>query len=185
MKERAIFFPFSLGLSLPQRLFNACCGGVILGLLAVPAAARELYRSTLGSFFVSHTVLMHCVCALCTLCMAVVVFRARHVCSGQALSPLPRAGMCTQQSYQLPRLPTLLFCGADLVSDVANGGQILMDENTFRLVKDCLSVLGTVTETGFDNKVVQQLMQAQVLGKHKWHACNACVRWVDRSCGLS
>jgi len=33
---------------------------------------------------------------------------------------------------------------AELVSDVAAGGQVLMDEATFKIIKDSLSVLGTV-----------------------------------------
>lgn len=54
---------------------------------------------------------------------------------------------------------------ADLVSDVANGGQILIDEPTFLLVKDSLTVLGTVGESGYDDVLLQQLLQAKVVGK--------------------
>ncbi|WIA30200.1 hypothetical protein OEZ86_000292, partial [Tetradesmus obliquus] len=53
----------------------------------------------------------------------------------------------------------------DMVCDVANAGQILMDEPTFLLVKDSLSALGTVNEGGYDDAMLQQLMQSQAIGK--------------------
>jgi hypothetical protein len=62
-----------------------------------------------------------------------------------------------------------LICGlllaAELVSDVANGGQILLDEPTFLLIKDSLTVLGTVNDAGFDDSMLQQLLQAKVVGR--------------------
>jgi hypothetical protein len=51
------------------------------------------------------------------------------------------------------------------VSDVANGGQILLDEPTFLLIKDSLTVLGTVSDSGFDDSMLQQLLQAKVVGR--------------------
>jgi hypothetical protein len=56
-------------------------------------------------------------------------------------------------------------CAAELVSDVANGGQILLDEPTFLLIKDSLTVLGTVNDAGFDDSMLQQLLQAKVVGR--------------------
>jgi hypothetical protein len=52
---------------------------------------------------------------------------------------------------------------------------VLLDEPTFLAVKDCLSLLGTVTEAGVDDQMVQQLMQAQVVHKLQRHiACRSC-----------
>jgi hypothetical protein len=57
------------------------------------------------------------------------------------------------------------FCTAELVSDVASGGQILLDEPTFLLIKDSLTVLGTVNDAGFDDSMLQQLLHAKVVGR--------------------
>jgi hypothetical protein len=66
---------------------------------------------------------------------------------------------------------------ADLVCDVANAGQILMDESTFLLVKDSLSALGTVNEGDYDDQMLQALMQSQAIGKLQQQvACGACTR---------
>lgn len=60
---------------------------------------------------------------------------------------------------------------------MANGGQILMDSRTFKLVKHSLSALGTVDENGYNDKQLQQLMQARVVAKLQRHvACGACCR---------
>lgn len=68
------------------------------------------------------------------------------------------------------------------MSDVANGGQVLLDETTFLTVKDSLSVLGTVNESGYDDKMLQQLMHAQVVGKVKQKVgCAACARCGTRA----
>uniref|UniRef100_A0A383WDG8 Guanylate cyclase domain-containing protein n=1 Tax=Tetradesmus obliquus TaxID=3088 RepID=A0A383WDG8_TETOB len=66
----------------------------------------------------------------------------------------------------------------ELLSDVANGGQILLDEPTFSLVKDSLAVLGTVNDGGYDDALLQDLMRGQVVEKMKRQvACAAlCVR---------
>jgi hypothetical protein len=67
---------------------------------------------------------------------------------------------------------------AELVSDVANGGQVLIDEPTFLLVKDSLSLLGTVSEAGYDDRMLQRLNQARVVGRlQQLVACaTACSR---------
>jgi hypothetical protein len=64
------------------------------------------------------------------------------------------------------------------VSDVANGGQVLIDEPTFLLVKDSLSLLGTVSEAGYDDRMLQRLNQAKVVGRLQQQvACaTACSR---------
>ncbi|WIA21067.1 hypothetical protein OEZ85_005388 [Tetradesmus obliquus] len=66
----------------------------------------------------------------------------------------------------------------ELVSDVANGGQVLIDEPTFLLVKDSLSLLGTVSEAGYDDRLLQRLNQARVVGRLQQQvACaTACSR---------
>jgi hypothetical protein len=74
--------------------------------------------------------------------------------------------------HPLPALP------AELVSDVANGGQVLIDEPTFLLVKDSLSLLGTVSEAGYDDRMLQRLNQARVVGRLQQQV--ACVRCLDR-----
>jgi hypothetical protein len=67
---------------------------------------------------------------------------------------------------------------AELLSDVANGGQVLLDETTFSLVKDSLAVLGTVSDSGYDDAMLQALMRGQVVEKMRRQvACAAlCVR---------
>jgi hypothetical protein len=67
---------------------------------------------------------------------------------------------------------------AELLSDVANGGQILLDEATFSLVKNSLAVLGTVNDSGYDDAMLQALMRGQVVEKMRRQvACAAlCVR---------
>jgi hypothetical protein len=73
----------------------------------------------------------------------------------------------------------LLCLLAELLSDVANGGQVLLDEATFTQVKDSLAVLGTVNDGGYDDVLLQSLMRGQVVDKMKRQvACAAmCVRW--------
>jgi hypothetical protein len=76
-------------------------------------------------------------------------------------------------------VPALCFLlkNTDLVCDVANAGQILIDEATFLLVKDSLSALGTVNEGGYDDQMLQELMQSQAIGKLQQQvACGACTR---------
>lgn len=64
---------------------------------------------------------------------------------------------------------------ADYVSDLANGGQILVDENTFKAIKDSLSVLGTVNEAGYDDRQLQQLLHSRVVNRLQQHMlCGAC-----------
>jgi len=80
-------------------------------------------------------------------------------------------------------LEKALYCclvSAGYVSDVANGGQILIDDRTFRLIKHSLSALGTVDENGFNDKQLQQLLQAQVVARLQRHvACGVgCCRYV-------
>jgi hypothetical protein len=66
---------------------------------------------------------------------------------------------------------------ADDVSDVANGGQVLLDEHTFRLIKHSLSALGTVDENGYNDKQLQQLLHARVMARMQRVACAAnCCR---------
>jgi hypothetical protein len=73
-------------------------------------------------------------------------------------------------------LPVLLPAAAELVSDVANGGQVLIDEPTFLLVKDSLSLLGTVSEAGYDDRMLQRLTQARVVGRLQQQvACAGCL----------
>lgn len=73
----------------------------------------------------------------------------------------------------------LFLClSIDCVSEVANGGQILLDENTFRAIKDSLSVLGTVNEAGYDDRQLQQLLHTQVVNRLQHHVCCG-------SCGCS
>ncbi|WIA41730.1 hypothetical protein OEZ86_009073 [Tetradesmus obliquus] len=71
------------------------------------------------------------------------------------------------------------FRAKELVSDVANGGQILLDEPTFLLVKDSLTVLGTVNDAGFDDSMLQQLLQAKVVGRLQEQLACYC-RYVSR-----
>jgi hypothetical protein len=61
------------------------------------------------------------------------------------------------------------------VSEVANGGQVLMDENTFKAIKDSLSVLGTVNEAGYDDRQLQQLLHSRVVHRLQHHMlCGSC-----------
>jgi hypothetical protein len=61
------------------------------------------------------------------------------------------------------------------VSDVANGGQILVDENTFKAIKDSLSVLGTVNDAGYDDRQLQQLLHSRVVHRlQQQMLCGAC-----------
>jgi hypothetical protein len=70
----------------------------------------------------------------------------------------------------------LLSAASELVSDVANGGQVLIDEPTFLLVKDSLSLLGTVSEAGYDDRMLQRLNQAKVVGRLQQQvACASCL----------
>jgi hypothetical protein len=79
-------------------------------------------------------------------------------------------------SLLLQFLPVLLPAAAELVSDVANGGQVLIDEPTFLLVKDSLSLLGTVSEAGYDDRMLQRLNQARVVGRLQQQvACVGCL----------
>lgn len=65
------------------------------------------------------------------------------------------------------------------MSEVANGGQVLIDETTFSLIKDALSVLGTVSESGYDDDMLRQLTRAAMVGKLQRHvACQDCYRCV-------
>jgi len=58
---------------------------------------------------------------------------------------------------------------------VAAGGQVLMDETTFKIIKDSLSVLGTVNESGYDDSSLQQLKKQQVVGNlQRQVACDSC-----------
>lgn len=95
-----------------------------------------------------------------------------------------------------PLLCCLLLLHTDYVSDVANGGQVLMDERTFKLVKHSLSALGTVDENGYNDKQLQQLMHAQVVAKMQCGTgCFRCggvcvwggglVMWWVALCGFS
>lgn len=79
--------------------------------------------------------------------------------------------------FVLPLLLLPLPAASELVSDVANGGQVLIDEPTFLLVKDSLSLLGTVSEAGYDDRLLQRLNQARVVGRLQQVACaTACSR---------
>jgi hypothetical protein len=67
---------------------------------------------------------------------------------------------------------TLTYCSllhlplpAELLSDVAKGGQILLDEATFGVVKNSLVVLGTVNDSGYGDDMLQALMRGQVVEK--------------------
>ncbi|WIA41351.1 hypothetical protein OEZ86_004944 [Tetradesmus obliquus] len=73
---------------------------------------------------------------------------------------------------------TVTHRAKELVSDVANGGQVLIDEPTFLLVKDSLSLLGTVSEAGYDDRLLQRLNQARVVGRLQQQV--ACVSCLDR-----
>jgi hypothetical protein len=55
---------------------------------------------------------------------------------------------------------------------------VLIDEPTFLLVKDSLSLLGTVSEAGYDDRMLQRLNQARVVGRLQQQvACaTACSR---------
>jgi hypothetical protein len=57
------------------------------------------------------------------------------------------------------------------VSEAANGGQVLMDEATFKAIKDSLSVLGTVNENGYDDRQLQQLLHSRVVNRLQHHMC--------------
>lgn len=59
------------------------------------------------------------------------------------------------------------------MSDVANGGQVLLDEHTFRLIKHSLSALGTVDENGYNDKQLQQKLHAKVVARVQRVACAA------------
>jgi hypothetical protein len=66
---------------------------------------------------------------------------------------------------------------AELVSEVANAGQVLMDEPTFRLVKDSLNMLGMVTESGYDDTALQSMLQSQMMsGIQRQVGCSSCTR---------
>lgn len=66
---------------------------------------------------------------------------------------------------------------AESVSDVANAGQVLIDEPTFLQVKDSLSVLGTLNESGYDDKALSKLTHAQLVDKlHNQLVCGSCIR---------
>eukprot|EP00878_Enallax_costatus_P004317 GHUV01004548.1.p1 GENE.GHUV01004548.1~~GHUV01004548.1.p1 ORF type:complete len:1095 (+),score=312.31 GHUV01004548.1:392-3676(+) len=65
----------------------------------------------------------------------------------------------------------------EYISDVANAGQVLIDEATFLQVKDSLSVLGTLNENGYDDRALTKLMHAQLVDKlHNQIACGSCIR---------
>uniref|UniRef100_A0A383VNF8 Guanylate cyclase domain-containing protein n=1 Tax=Tetradesmus obliquus TaxID=3088 RepID=A0A383VNF8_TETOB len=119
--------------------------------------------------------------------------------SGSLVSPMGSnaAGLQTQQQLKALRISVrigiasgTLHYGSDLqnctvthrakelVSDVANGGQVLIDEPTFLLVKDSLSLLGTVSEAGYDDRLLQRLNQARVVGRLQQQV--ACVSCLDR-----
>ncbi|KAF6263274.1 hypothetical protein COO60DRAFT_1671048 [Scenedesmus sp. NREL 46B-D3] len=71
---------------------------------------------------------------------------------------------------------TVTHRAKELVSDVADGGQVLIDEPTFLLVKDSLSLLGTVSEAGYDDHMLQRLNQAKVVGRLQQQvACGGCL----------
>lgn len=104
---------------------------------------------------------------------------AASTCVGQiwpckpSISPSYRPCLCA--------VVLLVLCAcADYVSDVANGGQILLDENTFKAIKDSLSVLGTVNEAGYDDRQLQQLLHTRVVNRLQHHilcgtcACSGC-----------
>jgi hypothetical protein len=77
--------------------------------------------------------------------------------------------------WQSPWHCSSVGCVAELVSDVAAGGQVLMDETTFKIIKDSLSVLGTVNESGYDDSSLQQLKKQQVVGNlQRQVACHSC-----------
>jgi hypothetical protein len=67
---------------------------------------------------------------------------------------------------------------ADYVSDVANGGQVLIDERTFKLVKHSLSALGTVDENGYNDKQLQQRLQARAAARMQMACAVRCCRYV-------
>jgi hypothetical protein len=74
---------------------------------------------------------------------------------------------------------SLLIChllpAADYVSEVANGGQTLLDEATFKAIKDSLSVLGTVNGSGYDDRQLQQLLHNRVVNRLQHHIlCGTC-----------
>lgn len=48
---------------------------------------------------------------------------------------------------------------------------MLLDDVTFKCVKDSLSVLGTVTDNGYNDRQLQQLLQAQAMCKVTNNAC--------------
>lgn len=67
-------------------------------------------------------------------------------------------------------LPLLCFRGScsadtDYVSEVANGGQVLLDEQTFKQIKHHLSTLGTVDENGYNHRQLQQRLHAEAVAK--------------------
>lgn len=51
------------------------------------------------------------------------------------------------------------------VSEVANGGQVLLDEQTFKHIKHHLSTLGTVDENGYNHRQLQQRLHAEAVAK--------------------
>jgi hypothetical protein len=58
---------------------------------------------------------------------------------------------------------------------VANGGQVLLDENTFKAIKDSLSVLGTVNEAGYNDRQLQLLLHSRVVHRLQHHMlCGSC-----------
>lgn len=74
--------------------------------------------------------------------------------------------------------PCATYCvAAEYISDVANAGQILIDEVTFLHIKDALSVLGTLHEGGYDDRMLSSLMKAQLVDKLQHQvACGRCIK---------
>lgn len=71
----------------------------------------------------------------------------------------------------------MLLLPAECISDVANAGQVLIDEQTFLQIKDSLSVLGTLNESGYDDRMLNKLMHAQLVDKLQHQiACGRCVK---------
>lgn len=48
---------------------------------------------------------------------------------------------------------TCVFAVSAAVSDIANGGQVLLEANTFHIVRNRLTELGTVDHRGYNDKL--------------------------------
>jgi hypothetical protein len=70
------------------------------------------------------------------------------------------------------------------LSDVANGGQILIDDLTFKQIQPSLAALGCVDGKGYNDKQLQRRLRHPVIDMMQCVACGGgCCRWVlDLGC---